>query len=108
MNISVKLTHPNKAGFNHAIARTSEDRLRKNGHDVIFHDLYDEKFDAILPYHEIPTDVSLALEIEIHCEEIASADGIVMVHPKLVGTATADPKRLVRQSNETRRCLQIP
>jgi len=85
VNISVILAHPNKGGFNHATARTSEDRLQENGHDVIFHDLYDEKFDAILPYHEIPNDVSLPLEIEIHCEEISSADGIVIVHPNWWG-----------------------
>ena len=81
MNISVILAHPNKGSLNHAIARTAKDRLRKNGNDVILHDRYDEKFDPILPYHEILNDFSLPNEIEIHCNEISSANRIVIVHP---------------------------
>ncbi len=89
MNISVILAHPNTGSFNHAIAQTAVDRLRKNGHDVIFHDLYDEQFDPILLDQEIPNDAYLPKEIEIHCREISSADGIIVVHPNWWGQPPA-------------------
>ena len=44
MRISVILAHPDKASFNHAIARTVVDSLDGNGHVVFFHDLYAESF----------------------------------------------------------------
>ena len=89
MNISVILAHPNKDSFNHAIARTTLDRLRKNHHDAIFHDLYKEKFDPILPHQEIPNETSLPKQIEVHCQEISSAHGIVIVHPNWWGQPPA-------------------
>jgi putative NADPH-quinone reductase len=89
VNISVILAHPNKGSFNHAIARTAVERLLKSGHKVIFHDLYAEKFDPILQYHEIPNDGFVPNEIEIHCKEISSADGIIVVHPNWWGQPPA-------------------
>lgn len=81
MNISIILAHPNSASFNHAIAETVVKTLRQNGHTVWFHDLYAEGFDPILPAAEIPRDVPLPPLIRQHCDEIAQADGIVMIHP---------------------------
>jgi putative NADPH-quinone reductase len=69
LNISVILAHPDKGSFNHAIARTDVDRTLKNGHDAMWHDLYEEKFDPILHYHEIPNDGFLPNDIDIHCKE---------------------------------------
>ena len=45
MKISVILAHPSKRSLNHAIATTAVAVLRQNGHEVYFHDLYEEKFD---------------------------------------------------------------
>ena len=89
MKISVILAHPNKESFNHAIAVTTIEALRQNGHDVIFHDLYQEKFDPILPAEEIPEDATLPSEIEKHCTEIADAEGIVIIHPNWWGQPPA-------------------
>ena len=89
MNISVILAHPNPESFNHAIARTAVSRLQKNDHTVMFHDLYAERFDPLLPAEEIPTNVSLPEQIEIHCQEIASVDGIIIVHPNWWGQPPA-------------------
>jgi len=69
LKILVILAHPNNQSFNHAIANCAVNQLQKNGHSVTFHDLYAEKFDPILPYEEIPTEVILPSNIEIHCEE---------------------------------------
>lgn len=89
MKISVILAHPNKKSFNHAIAKTTIETLKQNGHEVFFHDLYEEKFDPILPTEEIPKDVTLPSEIEKQCKEISEADGIVIVHPNWWGQPPA-------------------
>jgi putative NADPH-quinone reductase len=80
LKVSVILAHPNNQSFNHAIAKTTVDQLEKNGHGVMFHDLYAEQFNPILPSGEIPTDVSLPPNIKQHCEEISTADGIIVIH----------------------------
>ena len=89
MDISVILAHPDKHSFNHAIAQTAVAQLRKNGHNVISHDLYDENFDPILPFRKISNETPLPKEIEIHCREISSADGIIIVHPNWWGQPPA-------------------
>ena len=89
MNISVILAHPNKSSFNHAIAATAVEALRRNGHEVSFHDLYAEKFDPLLPAPEIASDAELSDEVRRHCEEIAAADGIIVIHPNWWGQPPA-------------------
>jgi NAD(P)H dehydrogenase (quinone) len=81
MKISVILAHPDKKSFNHAIARTVVEQLGNNGHSVWFHDLYEEKFDPLLVADEIPDNAALPQTIRKQCEEIAEADGIIIVHP---------------------------
>jgi putative NADPH-quinone reductase len=89
MNISVILAHPNKQSFNHVIAETAIKQLQRNGHEVIFHDLYYEKFDPILHLNEIQDKAPLPKKIEIHCKEIGSADGIIIIHPNWWGQPPA-------------------
>ncbi len=89
MRISVILAHPNKESFNHAIAATTIKILNQNGHEVYFHDLYEEKFDPILPTEEIPKYAYLPSEIEKYCTEISEADGIIVIHPNWWGQPPA-------------------
>ena len=89
MNISVILSHPNKESFNHAIAATAVQALTEKGHEVSFHDLYDEGFDPLLPAEEIPKDGPLPPEIERHCREISETDGIIVIHPNWWGQPPA-------------------
>ena len=89
MKILVILAHPHPGSFNHAIAKTVLDTLKDNGHSVFFHDLYAERFDPILPYHEISRDADLDPVIAIHCAEIAEAEGIVILHPDWWGQPPA-------------------
>jgi NAD(P)H dehydrogenase (quinone) len=89
MLVSVILAHPNPASFNHAIAQAAMAELSRSGHRIIFHDLCSEKFDPILPCYEIPKDVALPPEIELHCRQIADADGIIIVHPNWWGQPPA-------------------
>jgi uridine phosphorylase len=89
MNIVVIVSHPDTRSFNHAIAKMAVETLQRNGHAVIFHDLYAEGFDPLLPAAEIPAGAPLRPEIAQHCAEIAEADGIVIVHPNWWGQPPA-------------------
>ena len=89
MNVSVILAHPHQESFNHAIAGTVLDTLKRNGHRVFFHDLYTERFDPLLPFAEIPREAGLNPVIDGHCREIAKADGIIIIHPNWWGQPPA-------------------
>jgi putative NADPH-quinone reductase len=89
MKVSLILAHPMPGSFNHAIADAARDALEGNGHQVVFHDLYQEGFDPILPSEEISKGASLTTIVQKHCEEIASADGIIIVHPNWWGMPPA-------------------
>ena len=89
MRISVILAHPDPDSFNHAIAQTAVDAIKANGYRVFFHDLYQEKFDPRLNLEEISKDAILPAVIRKHCNEIAAASGIVIVHPNWWGQPPA-------------------
>ncbi len=89
MKVSLILGHPMSGSFNHAIAEVALNTLESYGHEIAFHDLYQEGFDPILPYKEIPKGANLDTTIQKHCDEIASADGIIIVHPNWWGMPPA-------------------
>jgi putative NADPH-quinone reductase len=89
MKISIILAHPRPGSFNHAIADEATAMLRKSGFTVTVHDLYQEQFDPLLPFDEIPRDAPLPPAIALHCREIAAADGIVFIHPDWWGMPPA-------------------
>lgn len=81
MRVSIILGHPTPGSFNHAIAQVVMETLTAHGHEYVFHDLYQERFDPILPSAELAKDAELPPDIEAHCREIGDADGIVIIHP---------------------------
>jgi len=89
MIISIILAHPDSESFNHSIARTALEAIEANGHTVFYHDLYQEQFDPLLQTKEIANDAILPAVIKKHCDEIAAADGIIMVHPNWWGQPPA-------------------
>jgi NAD(P)H dehydrogenase (quinone) len=89
MKISLILAHPDQKSFSHAVARTAVEQLKENGHEVHDHDLYAEAFNPLLTGQEIPQDAPLPEVIEIHCQEIREAEGIVIVHPNWWGQPPA-------------------
>lgn len=101
MKISVILGHPYQKSFNDAIAETVKSRLQELGHEIFFHDLYEEKFDAVLTGYELLNGTSTDALIEQHCAEIKEADGIVIIHPNWWGQPPAILKgwidRVLRQ-----------
>jgi NAD(P)H dehydrogenase (quinone) len=99
--ISVILAHPRHYSFNHAIAATVVQTLEAQGHEVWFHDLYQENFDPLLLTAELEREAYLHPDLEQHCREIAQAQGIVIVHPNWWGQPPAILKgwvdRVLRQ-----------
>jgi NAD(P)H dehydrogenase (quinone) len=89
MKISVILGHPRRDSFNHALANVAAATVRAQGHEVRFHDLHAEGFDPVLPAGEEPRRAKLPPLVELHCREIAEADGIVIVHPNWWGMPPA-------------------
>ncbi len=89
MRISIILAHPDPKSFNAAIAGAAVDAAGANGHQVFFHDLYRENFDPLLIKEEIPKGAHLPADLQNHCDEIAEADGIIIVHPNWWGQPPA-------------------
>jgi NAD(P)H dehydrogenase (quinone) len=89
MKVTVILAHPDTGSFNHAIAAATLESLNTNGHEIVFHDLYKEKFPPILPAQEIFRDAPLPKIISKHCLEISKAEGIVIIHPNWWGQPPA-------------------
>lgn len=89
MNLLVVLGHPDEGSFNAAIAQTAKQELESLGHQVVFHDLYREGFDPLLPAAEIPQKGELDPIIQQHCKDLSEADGLVLVHPNWWGQPPA-------------------
>jgi putative NADPH-quinone reductase len=89
MKILIILGHPDSKSLNHAIAHAIEGDLRSIGHDVIFHDLYSEGFSPMLSAEEIPESGKIDQIVRLHCNELSSADGIVIIHPNWWGQPPA-------------------
>ena len=81
MKIFVLLGHQRQGSFCHAIAAAAMDELKAAGHTVIYHDLYAEKFDPVLPHEEILCNSEPDPVVKLHCKEILAADCYIIVHP---------------------------
>jgi NAD(P)H dehydrogenase (quinone) len=88
-SILVILAHPDTGSFNFAIARRCAEKLSENGYRPIFHDLYREGFDPILPADEIPLEGRVDPVVEAHCRELAEVSGLIIVHPNWWGMPPA-------------------
>jgi putative NADPH-quinone reductase len=89
MNILIILAHPSRQSFNHAIAEAATRALRSAGHRVVVHDLYEEQFPPSLMAEEIPDDGIVPPLIELHCNELREADGVLVIHPNWWGQPPA-------------------
>lgn len=89
MNVLVLLAHPDISSLNHALAVAVQCTLKAAGHHVVFHDLYAEQFDPLLPAQEIPRNAVLDPVITAHCNDLSEADGIIVIHPNWWGQPPA-------------------
>jgi len=101
MKVLVVIGHQNKGSYCHAVADTAVEKLRACGHEVVYHDLYEEGFDPVLRHEEITGEVELDPVVKRHCQEVLDADGYVIVHPNWWGQPPAILKgwvdRVIRQ-----------
>jgi putative NADPH-quinone reductase len=81
MQVLLILAHPKPDSFNHAIAQTVADAVRRLGHQVTLRDLYREGFDPCLSAAELERDTALPDAIEAQVKEVCAADALVFVHP---------------------------
>jgi NAD(P)H dehydrogenase (quinone) len=89
MTISVILAHANRKSFNHAIAMRVLETIDRLGYRAFFHDLYEEGFDPMLSGKELAENKLRNPLVARHCREIASAEGIVIIHPNWWGQPPA-------------------
>jgi NAD(P)H dehydrogenase (quinone) len=89
MNVLVILAHPSRESFNHAIAKRVVAALKHCHHNVLFHDLYAEKFNPLLSFEEIKSDRAMDGKIQIYCDELIDSDGLIFVHPNWWGQPPA-------------------
>jgi len=89
MKLLIVLAHPDPGSLNHALAQAVRDDLREAGHEVVFHDLYAERFDPVLLADEVPEHGHIPAVIQKHGDDLRSADGIVVVHPNWWGQPPA-------------------
>ena len=86
MKILLILAHPRPNSLNRAIAETAVAVLKTQGHEVVFRDLYQERFDPVLPADEenLPEE-KLPKYLQDHLHDFKEADGVVFVHPNWWG-----------------------
>ena len=89
MRVLTILAHPQPGSFNHAIASAAIAALEAGGHEVVFHDLYAERFDPLLSSEEIPKGAQIDEALARHCRDLAEAEGIIVVHPNWWGMPPA-------------------
>lgn len=103
MKVIVIIGHQRKGSFCHAIAEAAVEELRAGGHEVIYHDLYEEEFDPILPHEEIADESRIDPVVRGHIDEVLAADGYLVVHPNWWGQPPAILKgwvdRVIRQGS---------
>ena len=81
MKVLVVIGHQRLDSFCHMIAEAAIAEFCDAGHEVVFHDLYAENFDAILPHSEVRKGSEPDAVIEQHCQELVDSDLYFIVHP---------------------------
>lgn len=89
MKVVCIIGHQKKGSFCHAISATVTEELTTLGHQVIYHDLYEEKFDPVLQGEEIPKEANISSKLEKYCRELKEANGYVIIHPNWWGQPPA-------------------
>jgi NAD(P)H dehydrogenase (quinone) len=89
MTIVEVLCNPRPGSFTSALAAQAKETLAGLGHEVLFHDLYKERFDPVLDAPELARSFSLDGLVQVHCRELAAADGLVVFHPDWWGQPPA-------------------
>jgi len=86
MKILLILGHPKPSSFTHAIAKKAMEVLENLGHETIVRDLYQERFDPVLPADEdTMPEVNLPEYLQEHIRDFREAEGVIVAHPNWWG-----------------------
>jgi NAD(P)H dehydrogenase (quinone) len=83
------VANPSTSSFSHAMWNAAGKVLRECGCTVREHDLYAERFDPVQPVGEADNTVSSDELVETHCNELATANLILVFHPNWWGQPPA-------------------
>lgn len=89
MKYLIILAHPDIKSLNSKIAESLKKNLIKSGHNVKFHNLYEEKFNPLLSLEEIERKFSFDEGIQRYSIELSRADHIIFIHPDWWGQMPA-------------------
>ena len=108
MKISIILGHSKPNSLNHAIAEKCVATLKELGHEVTLHDLYQERFDPVMPPGEenIPEE-ELPVDIRNHLNGFKEADGVIFIHPNWWGGPPAILRGWVDRVIRTNSCYNF-
>lgn len=81
MNALLIVAHPSATSFSHAMAAIAAQTLGRRGYRLFSHDLYAERFDPVQPVVESRNAASTDPLVEQHCEQLRTADLILIFHP---------------------------
>jgi putative NADPH-quinone reductase len=102
------LGHPKPNSLNHAIAEQSIAVLRGLGHEVVFHDLYRERFDPVMPADEENLqEEELPTYLKDHIRNFKESDGVIFVHPNWWGGPPAIVRGWVDRVIRTNSCYNF-
>jgi NAD(P)H dehydrogenase (quinone) len=89
MVASVVLAHPYEKSFNHAVYQTSIQAFEDLSIKTYHHDLYKEKFDPLLPKHELGKELCNDPLVNQYVVEMLESDILVFIHPNWWGQPPA-------------------
>ncbi len=89
MKVVEILCNPRPGSYNLTLATAAREKIESLGHEVFLHDLYAEGFDPVLRAPELSRGFSLEGLVQVHCQELAAADGLLVFHPEWWGQPPA-------------------
>ena len=89
MKVLIVLCHPFPTSFSAKISKTVRTAVEAAGHVSIFHDLYHESFNPVLPEDELKRGYSLDEQVQAYMDEVSDSDILVFVHPDWWGQMPA-------------------
>ena len=83
------LCNPRPVSYNASLAANAREKLLALGHEVYLHDLYEERFNPVLDAAELTRSFSLEGLVQVHCNDLAACDGLIVFHPEWWGQPPA-------------------
>lgn len=83
------LAHPDKNSFQFALCNEAQNFLEKSSHEIIFHNLYADSFNPILPLDEIQRGSSTDELILEYQNDLMRAERILLFYPDWWGQPPA-------------------